>query len=215
MSLSWIGEWRMERVALVCQWSSLLLQLQVMKNPHWDFISSLFLLVEHLYSVSSNKSIQPSNDFPWLQTPMEFLPHPPIAHPRKNKKGKKKTLLKERKNPIMISALGRKKMQSVGKNGVCSIEARSKPRCQSGSGWGIEAGILRTTTWDGLCEHARDLNGRLLDTLTNSEQYVVSREYVQGCFVCWTLKMKILVTPRRDKIQQNTLLALTNPVHYN
>lgn len=138
-----------------------------------------------------------------------------LQTPILKKKNKKKTLSKKKwKNPVMISAL--RKMQSGGKNRVCSIEAGSKPRCQSGSGWGIKAGSLRTTMWDGICEHEKDLDGRFLDTLTHEGHYVVSKRESWGWFVYWTLKIKREVTPRtRAKIQQNTFLALTNPVHYS
>lgn len=45
------------------------------KKAFWrcNYIPPSFL--EHLYSISSNKSIPPSKDFPWLEIQIEFLPH--------------------------------------------------------------------------------------------------------------------------------------------
>lgn len=131
-----MDEWRLEFLHLVSQWSSLLLQLQLIENPLWDFISSLFLFIEHLYSVSSNKSIQASKDFPWLQTQMEFASD---SNPLSSKK--KKFIKKDRILPWSLPQDEENAEWHIveGKNPAFSMEARSKSRCQSGSGCDVKA----------------------------------------------------------------------------
>lgn len=195
-----MDESRMEFAGLVSQWSSRVLQLRLVENPLRDFISSLFLFIEHLYSVSSNKSIQASKDFPWLQTQMEFclsLQSPML---------KKKTLLKKIESCHDLSL----KMQNdtVGKNPVCSTEARSKSGCQSGSGWGVKAGRLSTTMWDGICVHAKYLDGRFLDTMTHKSLSMVSARRRGGWLVYQTLKINRHLIPRTTNYNCTLLLRV-------